>query len=133
MKKTIDELLQTPYWIADILPEQVPGDSPGQYFAVEKYYLEKPQIKEIKQKHINVVLKLNCYRSVSLDEETEKNPSPERIAEEMCRRHLCIRLGEAMIVSEPDETYLTIYNPDGRLLELLKAIAAAEGLFVWQP
>ena len=24
MEKTIDELLQAPYWIVDILPEQVP-------------------------------------------------------------------------------------------------------------
>ena len=33
MKKTIEELLQSPYWIIDILPSQVPKDSPGQYFA----------------------------------------------------------------------------------------------------
>ena len=37
MHKTIDELLQLPCWNIDILPEQVPKDSPGQYFAVEKY------------------------------------------------------------------------------------------------
>ena len=35
-KKTVEELLQCPYWIIDILPSQVPADSPGQYFAVEK-------------------------------------------------------------------------------------------------
>ena len=39
MKKTIDELLQCSYWIIDILPSQVPKDSPGQYFAVEDYFL----------------------------------------------------------------------------------------------
>ena len=27
MKKSIEELLQTPYWIVDILPAQVPKDS----------------------------------------------------------------------------------------------------------
>ena len=41
MKKTVDELLQTPCWIIDILPGQVPKDSPGQYFAVE-YYMIAP-------------------------------------------------------------------------------------------
>ena len=41
MEKTIDELLQAPYWIVDILPEQVPADGPGQYFAVERYYLRR--------------------------------------------------------------------------------------------
>ena len=48
----IDELLQMPYWIIDILPEQVPEDSPGQYFSVEKYFLETERMADIKQKHI---------------------------------------------------------------------------------
>ena len=39
MEKTVEELLNTPYWIVDILPEQVPADCNGQYFKVEKYYL----------------------------------------------------------------------------------------------
>ena len=52
---TIDELLQKPYWIIDILPEQVPADSPGQYFAVEKYFLGKEQLDRIKQKHIDSI------------------------------------------------------------------------------
>ena len=42
----IEELLQTPYWIIDILPMQVPKDSAGQYFAVEDYYL-KEKLAEI--------------------------------------------------------------------------------------
>ena len=51
MKKTVDELLQTPCWIIDILPGQVPKDSPGQYFAVE-YYMRREQMAFIKQRHI---------------------------------------------------------------------------------
>ena len=133
MKKTIDELLQTPYWIIDILPKQVPADSAGQYFAVERYYLGKKQLAKIKQKHINVILKLNCYRDVSLDEETSVNPLPERIAEEMQKRYLCIITGESLIISEPDDTHMTVFNPDEGLLELIKSIAAGEGLFVWKP
>lgn len=100
----IDELLQKPCWIIDILPEQVPKDSPGQFFAVEKYFLGKERMSEIKQKHINLVLKLNCYRRVSIDEKKEGNPAPERIAEEMRTRYLYIMLDDAMILSEPDET-----------------------------
>ena len=130
---TIEELLQTPYWVVDILPQQVPADSPGQYFAVEDYYLTEPRLTELKQKHINVILKLNCYRDISLDEETEVNPSPERIAMEMRSRYLCIMVDDAMILSEPDDTNLTVFNPDGKLLELVKVISAGEGLFVWKP
>ena len=43
----IEELLQTPYWIIDILPKQVPKDSPGQYFAVEDFFL-KEELSEMR-------------------------------------------------------------------------------------
>ena len=132
MKKTIDELLQTEYWIIDILPVQVPKDSPGQYFAVERYFLRKPHIRAIKQKHINVILKLNCYRDLSLDEEAAVNPPPEVIAEAVNRRYVCILIDESMIVSEPDSTYLTLYNPDEQLLSLIMELSKGEGLFVWK-
>ena len=133
MELTIEELLQKPYWVIDIFPGQVPMDSPGQFFAVEKYFLEKERLAEIKRKHIDLVLKLNCYRSITLDEETEADPPPERIAEEMRRRYVCIRTGGSLIISEPDDTHMTVFAPDEKLLELIKALAAGEGLFVWQP
>ena len=133
MKKTVEELLQCPYWIIDILPSQVPEDSPGQYFAVEKYFLQGNRIEEIKQKHIDLILKLNCYRDISIDDETVINPLPKRIAAEMKTRYLYILTGESMILSEPDDTHLTVFNPDPQLLELIRQIASGEGLFVWKP
>lgn len=133
MKKTIEELLQCPYWIVDILPAQVPKDSPGQYFAVEEYFLQGNRIKEIKQKHINLILKLNCYADILISDETVVNPLPEHIADEMQKRYLYIMVGESMILSEPDDTHLTVFNPDSQLLELIRQIASGEGLFVWKP
>jgi len=130
---TVDELLQKPYWIIDILPDQVPADSPGQYFAVEKYFLGKERNGMIKQKHIDLILKLNCYRRISIDEEEEGNPSPERIANEMRERYLYIMLNDSMILSEPDDTHMTVFNPDKETLELIRKLAAGEGLYVWQP
>ena len=131
--ETIESLLQAPYWVIDILPEQVPKDSPGQYFDIEKYFLAWPQIAAVKQKHINVILKLNCYMDLSLDEETEVNPPPEEIAEAMRRRYVNIMLENAMIVSAPDDTCMTVYGPDEETLRLLRAIASGEGLFIWKP
>lgn len=133
MNKTLEELLQYPYWIIDILPSQVPAGSPGQYFAVEKYFLQGKRLRKIKQKHINLVLKLNCYRDISIDEQAAINPSPEWIADEMRKRFLYIMTGESMILSEPDDTHLTVFNPDPQLLELIRQIASGEGLFVWKP
>ena len=131
--KTIDELLQSPYWVIDILPKQVPKDSPGQVFAVEKYYLEEKRLSSVKQKHIDLVLKLNCYKRISTDEWTTDNPPPEEIAEQMRSRYLCVMVGDSMIVSDPDELHMTVYAPDEELLELIGSIAAGEGLYVWKP
>ena len=133
MKKTIEELLQCPYWIIDILPSQVPEDSPGQYFSVEKYFLQGERLEEIKQKHIDLILKLNCYRNISIGDETVINPLPDHIADEMKKRYLYIMIGESMILSEPDDTHLTVFDPDPQLLELIRQIASVEGLFVWKP
>ena len=133
VKKTVEELLQCPYWIVDILPSQVPEDSPGQFFSVEEYFLQGDRIEEIKQKHIDLVLKLNCYRDISISDETVVNPLPKHIADEMKKRYLYIMVGESMILSEPDDTHLTVFNPDSQLLELIRQIASGEGLFVWKP
>ena len=55
------------------------------------------------------------------------------IAEQIKNRYLYIMTKDSMILSEPDETYLTVFNPDAELLELLKVLANSEGLFVWKP
>ena len=131
--KPIEELLEMPYHIIDILPEQVKADSPGQYFALERYWLSEPRISGIKRRHADLVLKLNCYRAVSLDEETETNPEPERIAEAIMTRYVCIRIGDTLITSAPDDLYLTVYNADEALLKPLETLCRGEGLYLWQP
>ena len=130
MTKKVEELLQTQYWIIDILPKQVPKGSPGQYFEIEKY-LREEQMKSIRQKHANVILKLNCYRDIEID--GKKNPKPVQIAGAINERITYIITGGAMILAEPDDTHMTLFNPDGELLGLVKELASAEGLFVWKP
>ena len=41
--------------------------------------------------------------------------------------------GGAMILSEPDDTHMTLFNPDEELLGLIRDLASSEGLFVWKP
>lgn len=125
----IDELLETPYWIIDILPKRVPKDSPGQYFHIEDYFLRE-QLAAIKQKHINLVLKLNCYMDITI--ESAVNATPSQIAEKIKERYVYILLDDAMILSEPDDTHLTLFNPDEHLLGLVKELAISEGLYVWK-
>ena len=111
----------------------MPENSPGQYFTVENYFLQDGRLEVIKQKHINLILKLNCYRDISLSDETVINPLPEHVADEMRKRYLYIMIDDSMILSEPDDTHLTVFNPDSQLLELIRQIASGEGLFVWKP
>ena len=37
-----------------------------------------------------------------------------------------------MILSEPDDTHLTVFNPDEELLDLINDISPSEGLFAWK-
>ena len=135
MKQEIDTivegLLEKPYWVVDLLPYQVPENSRGQFFAVERYYLEEPRHGRLCRQFADVLLKLNCYRDIELD--GEKNPEPVRIAEAVRERTAYIMTGGAMILSEPDDTHMTVFNPDGELLGLLRELAPAEGLFLWKP
>ncbi len=133
MKMTIEELLQTQYWVIDILPSQVSNRAAGQYFAVDEFWAQEPNRSAIKQKQVNVVLKLNCYRDIALEEETNVNPPVQKIADSLFSEHTNLLVGDALIVSDPEDTYITLYNPDAKLLDLVRKLAMAEGLFVWQP
>lgn len=124
-----DEIMEKPYWIIDILPGRVPENSPGQYFSIEKYWMEN-QMAEIRQKKFSLILKLNCYMQISIDGEI--NPSPEKIRNRIKETGVSVRIGDAMIVSEKDDTYMTLFNPDKPLLAMIRKIASGEGLFVWK-
>ena len=137
------ELLENPYWIVDILPEQVPADSKGQYFAVERYFLQPERLVPLRRRYAEILLRLNCYvdMAVSFDAcaSWETNPDPEafsaRVAGLSGNEFLRAVFAEqnAMIDYDHNDTYLTIYDPDSALLDRVRAMAAAEGLFVWSP
>ena len=82
----IDDYFERPYWIVDILPFQVPADSPGQYFTVEEYYLRKPRWQALRRKYLEILLKLNCYFDMHIcgfagvfEGGWEINPKPKRL------------------------------------------------------
>ena len=142
----IDELIEKPYWIVDILPEQVAKNSDGQYFAIEQYYLSEPQNSELRKKYAGLILKLNCYHDIYVlndfaeDSECgELNPDPNKLVSYIVGEYaknsvrFFVRNENTLIVSNIDDTYLTIYNPSERALALIRRLAAAEGLYVWRP
>ena len=136
-------LLEGPYWIVDILPEQVPANAAGQYFAVERYFLQPERIIPLRRKYAELLLRLNCYvdMAVSFDScaSWETNPDPETFAERLAGLSgnefvRAVFAGQnAMIDYDHNDTYLTVYDPGEALLGKVRALAAAEGLFVWAP
>ena len=137
------ELLDGPYRIVDILPEQVPADAAGQYFSVERYFLQPEQIIPLRRKYAEILLRLNCYADMAVSFDAcaswETNPDPEgfaaRVAGLSGNEFLRAVFAEQKVMIDYDrsDTYLTVYDPDSALLDLVRALAAAEGLFVWSP
>ena len=131
----------SPCWIIDILPEQVPADSPGRYFTVEKYFLSR--LDDIIRKFASVLVKLNCYYElqVCLDGVTWTGDfAPEELERFLRETNaspypLFVRVNpsDALFTFSGDEHYMTLYEPDPGLLELVRKIASSEGLFVWDP
>ena len=84
-----------------------------------------------KRKHINLILKLNCYYDICIEDKI--NPEIEDIVNTINNKYVFIMINDSMILSEADDTHMTLFNPDNKLLELVKDIANSEGLFVWKP
>ena len=131
----IDELLNLPYWLIDFLPYRVPADSAGQFFAIEDYYLKSPQIEILHRQFLDILLKLNCYYAfrVLANDECLENPRPEYLKKMIEDCGLDVLVGDTLIQYSSDDTHMTVYNPSEQLLTLIKTLAQAEGLFVWQP
>ena len=140
---TEEEYLDKPYWVIDILPKQVPADSKGQYFKIEEYCLEHPQIDAIYRKFTNVLLKLNCYEEIDVSRDGEKwmtNPAPKDIEAMLLEclpdesmLSIYLKSSDALITISGDDTYMTIYNPSEETIELLGSLTTSEGLFIWSP
>ena len=136
-----ETLLNKPFWVIDILPEQVPEGSAGRYFAVEEYYLRQPALKEIHARFTDVLLKLNCYSGFQVyfpdADQCVSNPAPELLASWILeeQKDLSIFLpGEnALITLNHDDTCMTVYNPSEILLDRIGRLASAGGLFLWKP
>ena len=139
----IDEIMDKPCWVMDILPKRVPQDAGGQYFAVERYYLDR--IDLLCGKYAQMLLKLNCYYDIAVSHDGEKwkrNPDPEDMEQwigaclSTAPTHpslfILVKQENTLMVVQRDSTHITIYNPSEALLELLRQLAKAEGLFVWK-
>jgi len=136
---TVDDYLEKPYWLIDILPKQVPANSRGQYFGIERYWLQEPQFSRICRKFASLLMKLNCYYEVSVADASGTGSvslQPESLEKMLTSGgaiYMVMDSENAMIGFNGDDHYMTLYNPSNELLELISQLASSEGLFVWKP
>ena len=141
----IERLLEQPYWVIDLLPSQVPENAGGQFFALEKTFLDGLRQLELRYQFVDVLQKLNCYHDfVVYRGESEKgklNPKPQKLEKWIIRNEEGLNIvllsanapEDALIAVPTDSTCMTLYGPSPELLEQVKSIATASGLFVWMP
>ena len=137
IRKKVEELLEKPYRVIDILPEQVPAETPGRYFAVERYYLEPARFTDIRKCFADIVIKLYCYYDLSVllgdADEPLIDPEPEQLADriESAKQHMCILIGnDSLLMISTDDLYMTVLNADDSLTARIELLAKANGLFV---
>ena len=137
----IDALFERACWVIDPLPERAP-EGAGQYFAVERYWMESARLRGLYARFASLLLKLCCYYDIrlspALSEEWTDNPAPERIARWFdacapgggCR---CLHIlvgGDALLCLDGGDIYMALYNPGETLLRLMEQLARSEGLFL---
>ena len=134
----VDRLLETPCYIIDFLPQEVPKDCGGQYFKVENYFLNHYDRYGLRDKVIRTILKAMCYYSVSVHwGEWIERPSPEQVAEiinAIMENHsgdmnMLFTGEDALLQFGWDCLNISIYNPDEEMCMLFEKIAISEGLF----
>ena len=137
IRKNVVKLLEKPYQVIDILPERVPAEAPGRYFAVERYYLEPVRFTDIRRRFADIVIKLYCYYDLIVllgdADEPLVDPEPEQLENwiESAKQHMCILIGnDSLLMISTDDLYMTVFNADESLTARLELLAKANGLFV---
>ena len=134
--------------MVDFLPKLVPSESAGQFPAIERHYLEPANRIPILRSCAEILLKLTCYFDLLVvrvgrdglpDGEMDGvlNPKPDELVEWVVRdaAHVdaLIPSEDALLETRGDDLYMTVYNPSHELLDLIRPLAQANGLFLWQP
>ena len=134
----VDRLLETPCYIIDFIPQQVPKNCGGQYFKVENYFLNHSDRYGVRDRFIRTILKAMCYYPISVYwGEWIEQPSPEQVAEiidTIMENHsgdmnMLFTSKDALLQFGWDCLNISIYNPDEEMCRLFEKIAISEGLF----
>lgn len=141
MFRKIDYLLEKPCYVIDFLPQRVPKTDKGHFSDIEYYLLNSEKRYEMKNKYVNIILKLMCYyRTSILWNGWNDNPKPMDIDTaigEIMENHfgtLNILLSDkdVLLVFEGDCLNLSVYNLTENMKKMVERIALSEGFFCWK-
>ncbi len=133
LENMIENLLETSFWIIDVLPRRVSKARAKQYSDLEKVFLHS---EELLKKHYNIILKLNCYynlKMVDFDGHELGDADPEKLSEYIGHKPVYFLFEDSLISLDPDDMHMTLYNPSKTILSTVKQIATSEGMFLWKP
>lgn len=139
----MDALIETTPFFIDIFPEQIPAKNHKRYFEVEEYF--QTHRTAFNQKLTRILLKLYCYYDfwVSAEDDVIENPAPSQLVSLIghcfegpwrSRDYINVMVPEcrSMVILNGDDLYMTLYDPDERLRDLVSGLAHAEGLFFYR-
>ena len=135
----IAELLEAPYLLVDVFPAPAPKDDDGRCFSVAKYYLSPDRLRALREKFASIILRMSYYyrAAISFDscatwEEIEPFSFVRRMRELSpgCFIRVLFAEQKCMIDVEPSNTFMTYSGESTEAEATLRALAAAEGLFV---
>ena len=133
-----ERLLEETCWVIDFLPRQVPPQSGGQYFAVERFYLANEPGRELYQTFAHLLLRLNCYTDMVTGEggRWTCNLPPEELYAKVsgCGNgaflNFLLPAEDALLSLCGGDLHLTMYHPPPMLVETVGQLASALGLFL---
>jgi hypothetical protein len=139
--RKLEELLQTPCYSIDFLPQPIPPAALSQFRTIQYHLLNGEKRQEIKNRIVNILLKLLCFfPACVLWDGWKEQPNPqliEQAVDTVMENHsgslyLLFWQEESLLVFEWDALSLSLYHPSQQLLNLAQTIARSEGFFLYQ-
>jgi len=137
---TIEELLDQPYMIIDILPYRVDARHGSNYFEFEKFFIKSSEYTILRKKFLNIILKLSCYFDIlayiCAKGAEISAPSPQKLEELILTDeklvYIIINEESSLISIDSTDTNMTVFSRSEKLKEILNLLVQSEGLFMWQ-
>ena len=134
----IEELLTKPYVVIDFLPEQVKEEKGDNYFKVERFFLESEHKESLYRRFAYFIIKLSSYYDLVINDNEKMTDEYEpkdlydlfMDSDQNTLLNILLPEKDCLINFSGDDLYLTVYNIDDELKQLMKQLAMSEGLFV---